>query len=1416
MTRSPARKALISTALLLALGLGACDDQSMSDVEHLARAERFLAENDIEAALIEARNAAQANPDNPDARAMLGQLLIRSGDFEDGAHHLWRALELGAGDEVLTTLTRSLANQGRFADILELVPEPESLDDPGAIDQALIRANALRANGDREAARRLYQRVNDAAPSPEAFAGLAQLALDENDVQAAERLVMQGMALDENSPDLLVVQGELALREGDAAAARETFRRAQDNDTPRLDARLGNARALLVEGDYDEAARELEGILSSAPGSVYAAFLRAVAAFETDDYALAQRLSEAVLQATPDNVPALLIAGASAFGQERNEVALRHLTRALALDDDNPAVRRLLAATQMRLGQFDAAAETFGPQVEELGEDANLMTMAGLAALRSGDVAGGIRLLDEAVARDPEDPLARTRLGLLQLAGGETEVAIEQLEAALARNPDLPQAKILLTLALIRNGDYDRAISEARALQDRFPEQALGHVLEGIASAIAEDEPAAVAAFETALEIEPGQPDAANNLALLALRRGDVDAARQYFTGVLDITPDHVPTLLRLARLEGRAGNAADAEETLARAVSAAPDEIEPKVRLARSYLGRGNVTGALDLLEPLVYANTEAPAVYELTGLAYLADGDAAGALRMFQQLTDLLPDSPEAWFRVAQAREALGDRRELREALETAIDRDDTHLDSRLAYARLLLAGDEIEAAATQADQAAAIAPDNPAVALLQAQVLAARGDPEAADRALREAYDAVPSRELAVALARRHMAQGEPAAAAGVLEDWLAESPEDTGARAVLASVRLESGDMAEAESLYRTILAERPENVVALNNLAWILAERGALEEARGYAEQAVALAGDSPQVLDTLGTILLDMGETDEAGTILEQAWETIRRSPPISPRLWPRPATRIGPAPSWKRPWPAMPRSKAGPRRRRCSAGCADQRSRGGHRRPALGPRLRTVIGHEAGKGAQGFDDLGRKGFDGIRVDGRVGRPGRQPIQRRRAVIVTAREAERQAERALAETGPGQGDQTVTVEQGPGEVLGGADTGQPQRGAVSAEIRPGVEPALWHRAGNAGCPQARGDKAVHPRMQAPGNGDLRLDIGMAAIGLDRRGLHRRGDAGPGLAGDPAQRRVQARHRLRDQADAKPPAAQRQMLGQPAGDGGPLRREAGHAAIGRVEGQEAIDFVGDDQHVLGFADRGDGRLLAVGNDQAGGVVRRVENKLARIVADAAGLRDHPLQVGGIDMVTGIVQPRGHGDHLMAQHGRLRAIADPGGHRQQQIAVDGHLQGVEDQLAARTDDHVEGRRVDAAMRTVIVQHRVPQLRQPGDRQIGDAPGRLPQRPPEALRCRKRRLAEAHMQHRLAMGALGAHPLIRLQGRREDETGLQGAEGNHDERVPCLSGSGGGSPGRLWRGTAHRTCERLMIGVAAAAEKRHNARP
>lgn len=868
-----AGRACLAAACVVALG--GCDQGAgLTDAEYLQRAQEHIEQGDLAAGLIEARNAVQANPENAEARRLLGELFLLTGNAASAESQLLRARQMGTGDESLDVLlARARLLQQNFEGVLDDLEDPGTVDSDAAADRLLLRASALLATGETEAARDAYTRALAFAPRADAYAGLARLALLNNDLGEVERLLGEGQALAPDNAELLAIEGELALRSGDAERAESRFRQLLESGHPNAAARLGAARAMIASGRYEEAATELDTVLEQAPDSIIATYLRAVTAYEMGDYTEAQIQVDRVLAVVPDNVPALLLAGAAAYAQDQNEVALSHLSRALALDSGNAAVRRLLAAAQMRANLYDEALETLGPGLEAVGDDAELLTMAGIAALRAGNVVESGRLFGRAVEQQPDDALARTRLGLLRLAEGQDQTAIEELEQALEQQPDLVQAEVLLILALIRNEQYDRAIEQAQSLSEQRPDSPIGPVLAGIAHAASEDREAAEAAFEQALAIEPGYPDAGNNLALLALLDGDTEEARRQFQRVLDVHPGHLPTLMRLARVEAGAGNEQAAREALERAVELNSTSVEARVVLARLLLAQNDADAAMTVLRPALRGSNQQPVLLETAGLAQLATGQTSEAIRSFEALTRQVPDRPAAFFRLAQAYEAAGDTRGLREALESALRVDETYLDARVAYGRLQLSEGQLDAAGDTVGALKELAPDDPRVADLEARVLVARNQPEAAVEVLRRAVAGQPDTELVRRLAQAEWSIGEQEAALQTLRDWIGSNADDVAARMVLADFLLAREDLPAAREQYTAVVDRMPDNVVAQNNLAWVLAELGEPDAALTHAERAFEGAPENPMVLDTLGMILLERGETDRAVALLEDANE---------------------------------------------------------------------------------------------------------------------------------------------------------------------------------------------------------------------------------------------------------------------------------------------------------------------------------------------------------------------------------------------------------------------------------------------------------------------------------------------------------------------------------------------------------------
>src|SRR5262249_23687075 len=112
-------------------------DTFVSDGSRMERAAQLRTQGDYKAAAIELKKVLQRNPDNPDARFLLGDVSLLTGEAAAAEKELRRAQDLGvAADKVAIPLGRALLIQGRFDKALEEL-------DPGAFESVDARRSVL-------------------------------------------------------------------------------------------------------------------------------------------------------------------------------------------------------------------------------------------------------------------------------------------------------------------------------------------------------------------------------------------------------------------------------------------------------------------------------------------------------------------------------------------------------------------------------------------------------------------------------------------------------------------------------------------------------------------------------------------------------------------------------------------------------------------------------------------------------------------------------------------------------------------------------------------------------------------------------------------------------------------------------------------------------------------------------------------------------------------------------------------------------------------------------------------------------------------------------------------------------------------------------------------------------------------------
>lgn len=851
--------------LLLAAitGAQAATDPSQ---EYLDNARQRLQQGDVRAAIIQLRNALQADPKNLDARQALGQLYLQVGEAEAAEKELRRAHSGRPTDQTELLLGQALLALNQSEEVLQIVGA-SSGDPEIARQKSLLRAEAMLNLGRLDDAEALLG-AQAGTSSSDASTNLliARLRAGRGDLRAARAAVDQALTIAPKSIPGWLLAAQLDLAGNLPQKAEQAARKALDLSPGNIPAQLMLAEIDFRRGRLEQANAQALAVREQAPANVPAAYLLANIEAARGRYADADRTLRQVADALREFPPALLLSGSVKARTGQLAQAQDLLARYVALMPANRSARRLLAAVQLDAGQARAAAETLTPLAGPQTQDAASLQLLSSAQLRGGDFAGArqsfARLAQ--IGQPAELQQARSFMALL--------------DRAAAKPADPSGQAILVILDDLRRARLDEALSQAEALAASSPKNPEGLNLLGAVHLARGEDGKAREQFEAALAADPRFQGALDNLDRLDIRAGQPTRVEERLRRRLQESPQDEAAALRLAGLLAGGKDAPGAEALLREKATAVPGSVGLRLALATVYRSRNEPARMLAVADELLaIGNAGDPAGFEAAGNLYLAGDQLDRAAEAFTLLSENQPDNVGARLLLARAQYLAGDKGAAQATLEAVRQRAPSNPIANNSLVDLQLAAGDAKGALAFAASLATIDPAQ--AAQLQAKVLlsAKRGDE--AVGVLEKSLAAVPSPVLARALFAARSQSGQETAALDGLREWVVAHPDDAANLDVLSQAMIRKGDYAGAAALVEQAAQLVPGNPVILNNLAWLrheLDQPGAIELAR----QAHQLAPNSPEVADTLGWILIRTGKLEDGLALVREADDAAKNGNP--------------------------------------------------------------------------------------------------------------------------------------------------------------------------------------------------------------------------------------------------------------------------------------------------------------------------------------------------------------------------------------------------------------------------------------------------------------------------------------------------------------------------------------------------------
>ena len=842
--------------------------------ERLARAEAYFSEADYRSAILELKNALQAEPDYGEARLLMAKASFQIGDLATAEVEFQRALELGEDrPDVWVGFGRTLLEQRKAQDAFERVSPNLSPDDESAL---VLQGDILISLSNSSEAKAAYLAAVELNPnSPGGLIGLAVLAVYEEDLQGADAYLNRAAEANASSPFVWRAKGNFLRIQRDFAGAAEAYAKSISTEKPdttlaqRFATRVGRATVLIEARDFDAATIQLEELSAIYPAHPELKFLRGRLAFGIGDYDLAQsELQEYLAQVPQDaRVPALL--GAVHFSQDNYRQAEMYFMQAGRANVGGDVVRRLLAETQLRL---DKPGEALGALQSELLDgqsDAMLLSMLGRAEIKLGEIESAIDYFEQSAAADPNNHTISLSLAAAYLQANRNEDAISLLESMEDAPGSLYQREALLIGAYLKENNQEKAIERGDYLLENYSQDASTYALVGMLQNTLGDKSLAADLFNKALERDPDNLGALFYLGSMASSDGNIELARSRFETLLAAHPAFTPALLSLAAILQQQDALSDIRPILVAAIDQAPNSIAPRVLLAALEVEEEQFDAALAVVADAKQLFADEPGLDHLEGTIRSAQGQFELALSNFERAVAASPENATYVYDLAITHFKLGD---FSGASRSA--RSYRELRPEDVRGISLLVAAEIQAgtpdqARSDVNEFIQDHPDDTAGYLLIGDIEFASDSPKLALSQYELAAEKEWTRDVAVKLASTRQVLGSGNATES-LERWLADSPDDAAIRLMYAQLLEANGNADKAVEQYEQLNASGELGAVGMNNLAWHYSLMGR-SDAVVLAEKAHELDPENGSISDTLGWILLNAGENDRAVELLRQA-----------------------------------------------------------------------------------------------------------------------------------------------------------------------------------------------------------------------------------------------------------------------------------------------------------------------------------------------------------------------------------------------------------------------------------------------------------------------------------------------------------------------------------------------------------------
>jgi len=199
-------------------------------------------------------------------------------------------------------------------------------------------------------------------------------------------------------------------------------------------------------------------------------------------------------------------------------------------------------------------------------------------------------------------------------------------------------------MALEKKGQHSAAVAEWRKALELDPEDAKANNNLGLGLTRDGRLDEAIPHFEKAVEGDPRFAEAYNNLGIARAQKGQVEEAIRHFQKAVELEPDYGSAHNNLGAALLQSGRIDEAIPHFQKAVEVIPDFADAHNNLGMALLQKGNVDEATPHFQKAVEVNPNFADAHNNLGITLLQNGKVDEAIPRFQKAVEISPDFADA----------------------------------------------------------------------------------------------------------------------------------------------------------------------------------------------------------------------------------------------------------------------------------------------------------------------------------------------------------------------------------------------------------------------------------------------------------------------------------------------------------------------------------------------------------------------------------------------------------------------------------------------------------------------------------------------------------------------------------------------------------------------------------------------------